>query len=297
MTKLDQLHRFLFNQAHVRGEMVRVNAALKSIIHSTEYPEPVQQLLADMTSVISLLTATLKIEGEVSMQIQSEGVLKYAVVSATNEQKIRGVARWDESVPALPEAFSELVKKAVLAITITPTEGERYQGIVALDKPTLAECIEAYFLQSEQLATKVVLLSDIAGEDPKAAGMLIQILPTSAESTRAEDTDFEHICQLAQTITTDEMFSLPAEDILYRLFHQEEVELFPAQAVTFSCTCSKERSAEALKNVDKAELLSIVEEEGLIKMSCQYCHAEYQFDGIDVEAIHSGNVTAPNNPQ
>ena len=86
------------------------------------------------------------------------------------------------------------------------------------------------------------------------------------------------------------MFALPAEDILYRLYHQEEVEMFPPQAVSFACTCSRERSAEALRNVEKAELLDIIKEEGAIKMNCQYCHTEYRFDAIDVEAIHGGHI-------
>ena len=89
------------------------------------------------------------------------------------------------------------------------------------------------------------------------------------------------------------MFSLSVEDILYRLYHQEDVELFPAHAVKFACTCSKERSAEALRHVEKSELMSIIEEEGAIKMNCQYCHTEYRFDSIDVESIHSGNITPP----
>lgn len=298
MSNLDQLHRFMIDQANVRGELARLDNSLQHIIHNYEYPVQIQQLLAEMSAATCLLTAILKFKGEISLQIQGQGLMRYAVLSATSDFTMRGVARWDESVTTLPESFSELVgEKGVLVITISPVEGERYQGVVALDKPTLAECIDAYFQQSEQLATTVRLFTDLSDpENTKAAGMLLQVLPTQAERTNvAENTGFDHLSTLANTLTTEEMFSLPVQDILYRLYHQEEVTLFEPNDISFACTCSRARSAEALRNVDKAELLDIVAEEGAIKMNCQYCHTEYRFDSIDVEAIHGGHV-ADNTP-
>lgn len=292
MSSFDQLDRFLFPAASVRGNLVKLADSLQHIVHSYEYPVQIQQLLSEMAAAASLLTATLKIEGEIGLQIQSEGPVRYAVVNATHQQTLRGVARWDESLSSLPESFSALVAKAVLVITITPSEGERYQGVVALDKPSLAECIEGYFEQSEQLPTRVRLMTDLSEpEDARAAGMLLQVMPTSASASEKDSLgEFDHISTLTDTLTAEEMFSLPVNDILYRLYHQEEVELFPSQAVSFACTCSRERSAQALRNVEKTELMAIIEEEGAIKMHCQYCHTEYRFDSIDVEAIHSGHT-------
>ena len=145
MSDFDKLHRFLFTQANVRGELVRLDESLTQIVHSYEYPVQIQALLSEMAAATSLLTATLKFKGEISLQIQSKGPVSYAVLNATHEQTLRGVARWDETLETLPETFSELLSQAVLVITITPDEGERYQGVVALDKPSLAECIESYF--------------------------------------------------------------------------------------------------------------------------------------------------------
>ncbi|BFT31954.1 Hsp33 family molecular chaperone HslO [Alteromonas sp. D210916BOD_24] len=299
MSDFDKLHRFIFTKANVRGELVRLDESLNHIVHSYEYPVQIQTLLGEMAAATSLLTATLKFKGEISLQIQSKGPVSYAVINATHEQTLRGVARWDETLDSLPETFSELLTQAVLVITITPDEGERYQGVVALDKPSLAECIESYFSQSEQLATRVHLMTDITdAQRAKGAGILLQVLPTDASATDlSQANDFEHIAALTETISRDEMFSLSVDAILYRLYHQEEVEVFPAKNVTFACTCSKSRSAEALRHVDKSELLSIIEEEGAIVMNCQYCHAEYRFDSIDVEAIHNGNVDVPNSNQ
>ncbi|WP_421132873.1 Hsp33 family molecular chaperone HslO [Alteromonas sp. A079] len=291
MSAFDQLHRFIFTQANVRGELVRLDESLRSIVHSYEYPKQIQRLLSEMAAATSLLTATLKFEGEIALQIQSKGPVSYAVINATHDQTLRGVARWDDSLPSLPETFSELLTDAVLVMTITPDEGERYQGVVALEKPTLAECLEEYFTQSEQLATRVHLMTDLANPDnAKAAGVLLQVLPTDASATDvSQATEFEHISTLTETLSEEEMFTLSVNDILFRLYHQEDVELYPAQPVSFACTCSKERSAEALRHVAKEELMTIIEEDGAIKMNCQYCHTEYAFDSIDVEAIHSGN--------
>ena len=295
MQSSDQLYRYIFNQAHVRGELVQLQQSYQSILDSYDYPPVIQRLLGELMAATCLLTATLKFEGEVALQIQSEGVVKYAVINGTHDQKLRGVARWDEQLKSLPENFSELFNKGVMVITITPAEGERYQGMVSLDKPSLAECIEAYFEQSEQLATKVLLRTDVSKSPANAAGVLLQVLPTTSESTQAsERPEFEHLIKLTETLTDEELFNLPAQDILYRLYHQEEAEVYQPQPVQFKCTCSRERSAAAIANVEKMELLDILAKEGEIKMNCQYCHAEYVFDAIDVESIHSGADNSTN---
>ncbi|MGK0411448.1 MAG: molecular chaperone Hsp33 [Shewanella psychromarinicola] len=289
----DQLHRYLFNQGNVRGEMVRLEKSFQAILDSYHYPPVIQQLLGELMAAASLLTATLKFEGDIAIQVQSEGPLSYAVINGTHNQQLRGVARWDEELDTLPTEFSQLLEKGVLVITITPEQGERYQGVVALDKPTLAECIEGYFEQSEQLATKIILRTNLSGNEAKACGMFLQVLPLSSESTQKADTDFEHLSTITDTIKDHELFHLPAEDILHRLYHQENIELYPATKVVFKCSCSKERSASALSAVNKEELLEIVAKDGDIKMNCQYCHTEYSFDAIDVESIHAGTFNLP----
>ncbi|MDB4327071.1 Hsp33 family molecular chaperone HslO [bacterium] len=289
----DQLHRYLFNQGNVRGEMVRLEKSFQAILDSYPYPPVIQQLLGELMAAASLLTATLKFEGDIAIQIQGEGPLSYAVINGTHNQQLRGVARWDEALQTLPTEFGQLVQKGVLVITITPEQGERYQGMVALDKPTLAECIEGYFEQSEQLATKVILRTQLSEQPAKACGMFLQILPLSSESTQKADTDFEHLSAITDTIKDQELFNLPAEDILHRLYHGENIELYPATKVVFKCSCSKERSAAALAAVGKEELLDIVAKDGDIKMNCQYCHTEYSFDAIDVESIHAGTFNLP----
>lgn len=299
MNQLDQLHRYIFPDVNVRGELVRVQESLTPILQSSKYPLPIQTLLAEMAVATSLLTATLKIEGEVSLQIQSQGSLKYAVLSATHEQTLRGVARWDEAASLVDSSFSDLVKSAVLVITITPTDGERYQGIVELNKPSLANCLEDYFEYSEQLATRVFILTDLSDPAlPKAGGLFLQVLPQSSEASGFDhDESFIHLCTLTETMGSDELFSLPAQDVLYRLYNEHKVELYDPENVSFACTCSRQRSAEALRKIDKNELFEIAEQEGAIAMNCQYCHAEYRFDKIDIEALQDGYLASPETAQ
>jgi molecular chaperone Hsp33 len=289
----DQLHRYVFNQANVRGELVRLENSYQAIINSNDYPPVIQKLLGELMAATSLLTATLKFEGDIAVQLQGEGAIKYAVINgavlkSSDNQQLRGVARWNEELEFLPDDFASLFVKGLMVITITPTVGQRYQGMVALDKPTLAECIESYFNQSEQLATKVVLRTQIDCDSPRACGMFLQVLPTSSATTDKADTGFEHLCILTETVKDEELFNLSGEEVLHRLYHMENVEIYPPQPVVFKCTCSKERSANAISAIDREELLQIISQEGDIKMNCQYCHTEYRFDAIDVEAIHAG---------
>ena len=135
----DTLQRYLFNQANVRGELVQLQSTYQSILDSYAYPPQIQILLGELMAATSLLNATLKFEGEIGLQIQSEGIVKYAVVNGTHDLKLRGVARWDESVSELPDNFGDLFHKGYLVITIT-LKGERYQGIVGLDQPSLSLC-------------------------------------------------------------------------------------------------------------------------------------------------------------
>lgn len=284
----DLLHRFIFEDAHVRGELVQLRDTFQSIIEAQDYPPAIKTLLGELLAATSLLTATIKFEGDISIQLQGQGLLKYAVINGSHDQKVRGVARWEGDVTDQP--FTELMEQGVLVITITPEEGERYQGIVSLERPSLAECLQEYFLQSEQLLTNIQLRVSSDERDSACGGMLLQVLPQSSETSHDQENEqFDHLSQLTQTITTEELTTLSVEKILHRLYHEEDLTLFDPQPVTFSCSCSREKSAAALANIAKQELLDIIAEKGEISTQCQFCNTEYVFDAIDVESIHAGN--------
>ncbi|MBV1840018.1 Hsp33 family molecular chaperone HslO [Photobacterium ganghwense] len=288
MTK-DSLYRYLFDGVSVRGELVQLSETYQQIISSKEYPAPVKTLLGELLVTTSLLTATLKFEGSITVQLQGDGPVKLAVINGDHDQKLRGVARWEGNVPESGN-IHDLMGKGHLVITITPTKGERYQGVVGLEGDSLATCLEGYFANSEQLQTRIWLRSGELNGEAKAAGMLLQILPDG----KGHEGDFEHLEQLTETVKDEELFGLDPQDVLYRLYHQEEVKLFEPQDVSFHCGCSRERSASAIVSIERSEIDRIVAEEGKVSLHCDYCGTTYDFDSIDVAALfeHAANDTS-----
>lgn len=268
----DQLNRYLFDNAHVRGELVQASSTYQEIINNHQYPQVINLLLGELLVATSMLTALLKFEGSIAVQLQGDGPVSVVVVNGDDQQMLRGVARVEGEVTS--NKLTEIFTKGYMVITITPNQGERYQGIVALDKDTLAECLEAYFEQSEQLKTHFWLRSD----EENAAGMMIQALPDESGT----DDDYDNLRQLTATIKDEELFTLEANTILNRLYHQEEVRVFEPQDLSFSCSCSRERSGAAIISVGREEAESIIQEQGKITMHCDYCNTEYLFSGTDV---------------
>ena len=280
----DVLSRFIFENHAVRGEWVNLSQTYQTILGDHNYPLPVQHLLGELLVCTCLLTATLKFDGDIAVQIQGDGPLSLAVINGNNHQQMRGVARVKGEINN-NSSLKEMIGQGVMVITITPNQGERYQGIVGLDKETLTECIEDYFNQSEQLPTKLVIASGVYQNQPIATGMLLQVLPAAENENSAES--FEHLSTLAATLKAEEMFSLPIEQLVYRLYHEEDVRLFPAQTVEFKCTCSRKRCEDSLMTVSAEEIDAIIAEEGTIDMNCDYCGHHYLFDKIDIEHLRS----------
>lgn len=274
----DTLYRYLFENADVRGELVQLADAYQSVVNAHEYPPVLRHFLGELMAATSLLTATLKFSGDIAVQVQGDGPVSLAVINGNNNQELRGVARWDGEL-ADNASLGELFGNGYIVITLTPDEGERYQGVVALDKPTLAECLQDYFEKSEQLPTRLWLFAD--GE--RAAGIFLQVLPTDGQHNE----DYDHLTTLTATIKQEEMLELPAEEVLHRLYHEEQVRLFDPIGVSFKCTCSRERSAAAILTIAKDEILELFNEQGQIEMGCEYCNSHYRFDAIDIEALYA----------
>ncbi|KAB7894943.1 Hsp33 family molecular chaperone HslO [Rouxiella sp. S1S-2] len=280
---MDQLHRYLFTHHAVRGELVSLSETFQQIVAGHDYPPEVQNLLGEMLVATSLLTATLKFDGDITVQLQGDGPLKLAVINGNNLQEMRGVARLQGDIAA-DSTLKQMIGNGYMVITIAPSEGERYQGVVGLEGETLAECLEDYFMRSEQLPTRIFIRTGESEGKAAAGGMLLQVLP--AQETDAEE--FSHLAQLTTTIKAEELFTLPANEVLYRLYHQEEVTLYEPQDVSFKCTCSRQRCADALLTLPDAEVLEMLEEDEKIDMHCDYCGNHYVFDAMDLVAIRAG---------
>ncbi|MCW9733092.1 Hsp33 family molecular chaperone HslO [Avibacterium sp. 20-15] len=277
----DKLYRYLFKHRAVRGEWVRLNQSFKETLNTHHYPKVVQNLLGEMMVATSLLTATLKFNGSITVQIQGDGPLSLALVNGSDDQKIRALARLQGEVRD-EMTLSEMIGKGVLVITITPTEGERYQGVISLDKPTITECLEDYFVRSEQLQTQLIIRTGELNGEPVAAGMLLQVMPDGV----GEEGDFEHLATLTATVKDEEIFGLSAEELLYRLYHEETVEIYPAQNVEFFCGCTQERSGSALLLLPENEIDEILaEHNGSIDMQCECCGTHYFFNKEAIEKL------------
>lgn len=282
------LNRYLFEDLSVRGELVQLDEAYQRIISSKEYPAALQKLLGELLVSTTLLTATLKFEGSITIQLQGDGPVSLAVINGDNEQKIRGVARWQGEI-ADNATLHDMMGKGYMVITIEPKKGERYQGIVGLEGDNLEQVLEGYFERSEQLKTRLWIRTGEHEGKAHAAGMLIQVVPDGTGS----EADFEHLEQLTNTVKNEELFSLPANDLLYRLYNQEQVRLFEPQEVEFHCGCSRERSGAAIVTVDKNEIYDILATDGSVSLHCDYCGTTYSFDEPEINALYQEATSEP----
>lgn len=292
MTDTDLSHRFTIEDSPVRGELVQLDSTYKTIMAKHNYPLELERLLGQMMAAAVLLSSTLKFEGMMIIQARGNGPLSLATVECTHQKALRAVAQWEGDLSG--QAFSQLMQGAHLAITIAPQNGERYQGIVPLERDSLAGCLEDYFERSEQLRTRLWL----AEGDQKAAGLMMQFMPYNSEVNTPESELTEswvRVTTLADTLTQEEQLSLAPEELLYRLFHEEGVRLQPAQTVCFHCPCSRERFASSLLVVPQDELNDILAEQGNIETQCQFCNERYVFDAVDIANLFATN-SQPGSP-
>lgn len=296
MSNSDQIQRFMFEHHDIRGELVGLDDAYQTVIRKNDYSDPVKQLLGEWMAAASLLSEILKFEGSVILQARGNEGIGILMAECTHEQKIRAIAQVHGDVTTT--SIKELFSAGHLVITIQPEKGSRYQGIVPMDSDSLAKCLEHYFEQSEQLPTRIWLQAD----GKQAAGLFLQKLPVEQDATDEEKEtshhQWEHAVTLADTIKAEELLNLDNDSILHRLYHEEDIRLFDVQDIDFHCTCSRDRTAESIKTVGKDELLSILESEPEIKVTCQFCNETYSFDKIDItsffEGTHSSDGTDPN---
>lgn len=282
----DFTQRFLFDDTDVRGELVGLEASYQHVLAKHAYPQPVAQLLGELLAAASLLVGTLKFEGLLILQARSEGAVPLLMVECSSEGDVRGIARYHAEQINADAGLAELMPDGVLAMTIDPTQGQRYQGIVALDGVNLAECFTNYFVTSEQLSTRFWLSAD----GQRARGLLLQQLPADRlKDAEEREASWQHVATLADTLQTEELLGLDNETLLYRLYHEEPLRLFEPRGLQFRCSCSRERSANALVSLGQADAELLIEENaGSIVIDCQFCNERYAFDAADVGQLFAG---------
>jgi len=266
----------------VRGEIVHLDATWRAVLERRRYPAPLQSLLGDMMAAAALLSAILKFEGSLIMQMQGNGPVQLLVVEATSEHTLRATAKWEGDLAQ--GNVTELLGAGRFVISIVPSGGKQtYQGIVAIEGDSIAQVLEHYMAKSEQLETRLWLASD----SQQAAGMLLQKLP--AAPTQDEDA-WNRAKQLGETIRREELLSLPAREIIRRLYHEEDVRVFESRPVAFRCSCSRERVTSMLRLLGHDEVKSIIAERNTVEVDCEFCGRHYTFDAVDAEQVFAADV-------
>lgn len=285
----DVLHRFLLERAGVRGVIVRLGPAWREVAGRADYPAPLLDLLGQTLAASALLTGNIKFEGALSVELKSQGALRLLFAECTDAGRLRGLARWNAEIPA-SLTLNEL-PQALMAITIGKAErGQRYQGLVDLSHPDLAGALENYFQQSEQLPARFVL----AANNQHAVGLMLQKVPgEGGHDTQHDEDGWPRVEHLTATLGRDELLSTQPEELLYRLYHEETVQLFKPRPLAFGCSCSRERVEAMLRSLGREEIEATLEsQQGTIEVTCEFCAHTYHFDRVDAEHLLSGGTAA-----
>jgi molecular chaperone Hsp33 len=286
----DCLHRFMFEHYPIRGHLVHLDAAWRALIEHREYPDAIRDTLGEAVAAALLLAATIKFEGVLSLQLQGEGPVHLILVQCTSGLGVRGLARYHEDRQI--GGIADLMGAGNLTVTLeTDDQAQRYQGIVPIAGDRLAESLQNYFENSEQLPTRLWLNADAQG----ASGMLLQRLPSHA-SAQVEDAALEdawrRVQLIGETLTPEELRTLADAEILHRLFHEDDLRLFEPAPVYFRCRCSRERVGGMLQGLGEDETRSVLAERGEVEVRCDFCNRAYVFDAVDVAQLFAAATAA-----
>ncbi len=295
MTNNDALQRFVFGQVPIRGEFVHLQTSFQEILQQHAYPEALRKLLGEALSAAALLSAIIKFEGRVTVQFRGKGKLKLLIAQCKNDFQIRGLAKWDGnlSYDDLMHSFND----GILSVMLNSTNGKQQsQGIVAWRGNSLAESLEGYFKESEQLDTKLWF----AVNDISAAALLLQVLPSSDNKLTEIHQDIlqSHWDRIvAHTITQLKspavLLHLDYISLLQMLYPEEEVRIFPPSLVHFKCNCSRERSEAAISLLSREEAEDELAKNQTLMVTCDFCNKEYSFDRVDVAKVFESNDKPP----
>ncbi len=271
----------------MRGRIVRLGPAVDDVLNRHAYPEPVANLLGEACALAALVGSSLKIAGRLIVQAQGDGPVSYVVCDYDSEGSLRGYCRYDEArVAEVSQGFVRpgartLLGEGVFVMTVDQgPDTERYQGVTPIEGETLALCAERYFDQSEQTPTRVRLavgrLQTDQGFAWRAGGMLLQNI--AEDEARGPTRDiWDRARALFETLGEDELVdpTVPPELLLYRLFHEDGVRLEAARPLRAFCRCSEDRIRGVLKSFSPEERADMVEADGAIRVTCEYCSRVY----------------------
>ena len=290
---MDTLQKFMFENSLVRGELIEISDAWQQVQSRRTYPAVVSAILGEMMAAASLLSANLKFDGTIIMQIHGDGPVQLLVAECDAALRLRATAKLREDAEISEQAgLQELVNangEGRFAITLDPTDKQpgqqAYQGIVALEGESVATVIENYMMRSEQLDTRLWLAAD----DKVARGLLLQKLPDDGgKITPLADADvWNRTVTLASTLNQQELLGTDIMTLLQRLYWEETVRVFDPRHPTFHCGCSREKVGNMLKMLGREEIDSALADLGKLDINCDFCGQDYLFDPVDCMQLFS----------
>jgi molecular chaperone Hsp33 len=288
----DVLHRFMLENAGVRGVLVRLGSGWQEIASRIDYPGALQNTLGQAVAASALLTGNIKFEGALSLEFKSQGPVRLLFAECTDQGRVRGLSRFDAGTVGDTVDLATQ-DDAMLVITVGHAEKGRYQGVVDLDGTgSLAEAIEGYFERSEQLPARIVL----AANSHHAVGLMLQPVPGEGghSAADADDDAWERVGHLTATLGAKELLETPPDQLLYRLYHEETVRMYEPRPLAFGCTCSRERVEGMLRALGRDEVEATLDDrDGEIEVVCEFCATRYTFDRVDAEQVLAGHEAPP----
>jgi molecular chaperone Hsp33 len=299
----DLIQPFILETSGIRGRQVKLGDSLDTIIKRHDYPDTVAATLAELLVLANLLSSMLKFSGIFTLQVKGDGPISLMVADVTSEGALRGYAGFDkEKVSALgasrngsEDSFSvpELLGKGYLAFTVDQADAsERYQGIVDLEGSSLSDCMLHYFRQSEQIQTGLLVAVRKTGGRWRGGGLALQRLPDedgiSGQNDDLRDEDWRRSMILQASCTQDELLDkdLDANDLLFRLFHEEGVRVFERRVVAFGCRCSRSRLEAVLSQMPREEVETL-KVDGEVVATCEFCNTDYRYDDAALDRLFS----------
>lgn len=291
----DLVQPFQLESNALRGRLVRLGPALDLILHQHAYPAPVAALLAEAITIAAALGTSLKYDGVFTFQAKGDGAVRLLVADVTSEGGLRAYAQTQEGAKldaVTPD--TKLLGKGYLAFTVDQKlKDDRYQGIVTLEGGTLAEVVQHYFRQSEQLPTGLVVAVRRDAQGRWRGGcLMLQQMPKEGGIAPDKDTshedDWHHAMTLMGTCTPEELTdrNLPPNDLLYRLFHEEGVRVYDPHGFRHQCRCSEVRVKDMLRALPRDEIEALAVD-GLVIVTCEFCNKSYKFDRKARDALYA----------
>lgn len=298
----DTLRTLIFNESSCRAHLVHLTLAWQKVVNNNAYPAPVEKVLGELVAASALLSASLKFEGSLIIQIQGDGPVRLLVAECNSRLGLRATVKLAENTQIVENAtFKDLVNatgKGICAIILDPQNrmpGQApYQGIVPLAGKTVADALQAYMHHSEQLETRLVLNAD----SNTCAGLMLQQMPQEGglHSTLEFDGDgWDRLKALTSTLETKEHLTSDTDKLVKHLFWAESPNSLAERKVHFECSCSREKVGRMLVSLGQTELEDALSEKPTVEIQCNFCNANYSFtrDQCNALFIETPNTLYP----